>query len=38
MLNKDDNDDNYSNKFSMNPGFHLGLTVDVPFNDFLSFD
>ncbi len=22
----------------MNPGFHLGFTVDVPINDFLSFE
>ena len=37
MLEKDD-DDTYSNDYSMNPGFHLGLTVDVPLNDFLSFE
>jgi len=37
MLEKDD-DDTYSNDYSMNPGFHLGFTVDVPFNDFLSFE
>ena len=34
MLEKDD-DDTYSNDFSMNPGFHLGVTVDIPLNDFL---
>ena len=37
MLEKDD-DETYSNDYSMNPGFHIGLTVDVPFNDFLSFE
>ena len=37
MLEKDD-DETYSNDYSMNPGFHLGLTVDVPFNEFLSFE
>lgn len=37
MLDKDD-DETYSNDYSMNPGFHLGLTVDIPFNDFLSFE
>lgn len=28
----------YSNDFTMNPGFHVGLTVDVPINEFLSFE
>ena len=37
MLEKDD-DDTYSNDYKMNPGFHIGATVDVPFNDFLSFE
>jgi hypothetical protein len=37
LLEKDD-DATYSNDYSMNPGFHLGLTVDVPLNDFLSFE
>jgi hypothetical protein len=37
MILKDD-DETYSNDYNMNPGFHLGLTVDVPLNDFLSFE
>ena len=37
MLEKDD-DDTYSNDYKMNPGFHIGATVDLPFNDFLSFE
>jgi outer membrane protein W len=37
MLNKDD-DDTYSNDYKMNPGFHIGAIVDVPFNDLLSFE
>lgn len=37
MLEKDD-DATYSNDYSMNPGFHLGVTLDVPFNNFLSFE
>lgn len=37
VFEKDDGE-TYSNDYSMNPGFHLGLTVDVPFNDFLSFE
>ncbi|MBW1613263.1 MAG: PorT family protein [Deltaproteobacteria bacterium] len=35
---EEDDYDTYSNDYSMNPGFHLGLTVGVPFNDFLSFE
>jgi len=37
MLEKDD-DDTYSNDYKMNPGFHIGATVDVPINAFLSFE
>jgi opacity protein-like surface antigen len=37
MLDKDD-DDTYSNDYKMNPGFHLGATVDVPLSNFLSFE
>ena len=37
MLDKDNND-TYSNDYQMNPGFHVGATIDVPFNDFLSFE
>jgi hypothetical protein len=37
MLEKDD-DDTYSNDYKMNPGFHIGGTVDVPISDILSFE
>ena len=37
MLYKDD-DRTYSDNYSMNPGFHIGLTIDVSLNDFLSFE
>jgi len=37
MLEKDD-EDTYSDDFEMLPGFHAGLSVDVPFNDALSFE
>lgn len=37
MLGKDD-DMTYSNEYKMKPGFHLGGTVDVPFNEFFSFE
>ena len=37
MLEKDD-DATYSNDYKMNLGFHVGATIDVPFNDFLSFE
>jgi len=37
MLDKDD-DGTYSNDFKMKPGFHLGATVDLPLNEFLSFE
>ncbi len=37
MLEKDD-DNTYNSYYKMNPGFHIGATVDVPFNDFLSFE
>lgn len=37
MLDKDD-DETYSNDYSLKPGFHVGLTVDIPINDFLSFE
>ena len=35
MIFKDD-DENYD--LTMNPGFHIGAIVDMPFNDFLSFE
>lgn len=35
---EEDDDDTYSNDYSMNAGFHLGATVDVPINDFLTFE
>ena len=37
LLDKDD-DDTYSNDYTMKPGFHIGATVDLPINDFLSFE
>ncbi|MBB3699515.1 outer membrane beta-barrel protein [Flammeovirga yaeyamensis] len=37
-LNEKDNDGTYSDNYDMNPGFHFGLTVDVPLNEFLSFE
>lgn len=37
MLEKDD-DDTYSNDYTMNPGFHLGFTAELPLNSFLSFE
>jgi opacity protein-like surface antigen len=37
MLDKDD-DETYSKDYKMNPGFHLGATVEVPLNEFLSFE
>lgn len=37
MLEKDD-DETYSNDYSMKPGFHVGFIVDVPLNEFLSFE
>ena len=37
MLAKDD-DDTYSDEFKMNPGFHIGPTMEVPVNDVVSFD
>lgn len=37
MLEEDD-EDTYSNDYSMNPGFHLGLTVDMPINEAVSFE
>jgi hypothetical protein len=33
-----DDDDTEQNHYSMNPGFHVGLTFDVHFNDFLSLE
>ena len=37
MLDMDD-DDTYSNDYKMKPGFHFGVTMDLPFNDFLLFE
>ncbi len=37
MLEKD-NDETYSDDYKMNPGFHFGVTADMPINDFLSFE
>jgi hypothetical protein len=37
-LLEEDDDDTYSDDYIMNPGFHAGITVDVPLNDFLSFE
>ena len=37
MIFKDD-DVNYSNDLNNIPGFHIGAIVDMPFNDFLSFE
>ncbi len=33
-----DNDDTYSDDFEMNPGFHVGGTMDYPFSDILSLE
>jgi len=37
MLDKDD-DTTYSQDYEKNPGFHIGATIDVPVNGFLSFE
>jgi len=37
MLEKND-DETFSEEYSMRPGFHLGLTVAVPFNEILTFE
>jgi len=37
MLDEDD-DTTYSQDYMRNPGFHIGATIDVPFNNFLSFE
>ena len=37
MLIKDD-DDTYSDDFKMNPGFHIGPTVEFPINEIFSFE
>ena len=37
VLDKE-NEVNYSADYSLNPGFHFGLTVDLPLNDYLSFE
>jgi hypothetical protein len=37
MLVKDDNK-NYGNDYSLRPGFNVGVNVNAPFNDFLSFE
>ena len=37
MLMKDD-DDTYSDEFTMNPGFHVGPTVEFPINEIFSFE
>ncbi|MCK5368781.1 MAG: PorT family protein [Cyclobacteriaceae bacterium] len=37
FLEKDD-DETYSNDFKMNPGFHIGATVDIPFGDIFSLE
>lgn len=33
-----DNEGTYSDEFKMNPGFHFGITMEVPFNEVVSFD
>ncbi|MDP3359679.1 MAG: porin family protein [Lutibacter sp.] len=37
MLMKDD-DDTYSDDFKMNPGFHIGPTMELPINETVSFE
>ncbi|NLO51930.1 MAG: PorT family protein [Bacteroidales bacterium] len=37
MLEKDD-DETFSDDYKMNPGFHIGLSVDIPFNKSLSLE
>ena len=37
MLTKDD-DGTYSNDYKMNPGFHIGATLGLPFTHFLSLE
>ncbi|WP_430931188.1 porin family protein [Saccharicrinis sp. 156] len=37
VLAKDD-DDTYSDDFKMNPGFHIGPTVEFPLNEMVSFE
>lgn len=37
MFEKDEYDI-YSNDYRMNPGFHIGGTVDIPISDILSFE
>ena len=32
------NEETLSTDYSMNPGFHFGLTADFPLNDYLSFE
>jgi len=37
MFEKDDQY-TYSNNYTYNPGFHIGLTLDIPFNQVISFE
>ncbi|MFT5566930.1 MAG: hypothetical protein ACI81Y_001878, partial [Glaciecola sp.] len=37
-MHEQDDDDEYSDDYLMNPGFHLGVTVDISVDGFLSFE